>query len=1524
MTHFPISQAGETTPGEKGRVKPRKQDRDIQHTNCPSPKVRSCSTGHEKAARRRMEAKQVLSKERSNSFPDKRAINNVQQNGGSNHHYRDDSVYEAIYPTDENIEKFENQANSLLEIQGSNCRSNSDMSSCSSEGKGAYRRGSASSNATSEGSPAPQFLEFQKIASRLKHTGRKEGSDSPPVVHHVHKSTQKEPARATYSSANAGNEQVTRKEPSYVSRKVSEPTVNQMTCSNIQACTTRGVVEHTPQFPGPPKRPCRKSSLSSNSSKSSKAEEKVGNCSNSRREVSTPPAAPVRTVSMERNQSSKPGFALEAFVPETVTIISADGSREVITSKTNCDEDSSHDDQSSIPSMKGEVDPKVNVPVSESESAKPLPEFSDQTESADVASVSNDVSELVMKEKDPEILTLEEKDIPKGKESIPPFPVILHEDDDIPKSNKRHSGNYKVPIFIKHQDYDNLGTVLADQDYEAMQLNKTYVMQNGQDISTNSVEPGEVQEDQYYLKPTYDRKCDMEYDLVNMQVDGNVREVITEDEYEFISHQPKKPDVITDALQGDILGDKGEPAQGIPREKPKRERSQTHPLFCEAGHMVSEVLSQTPPASRSKQKRTAPKPPHFSKDDTMPRLPPPPPPTDKSQRLSKELQEGIRRYHCSSNFLNDGNPQLKNSELNRATKTQKQFKESDSKTPNSILAKEHDSADSKKLTDKEAEEINRQSKTGDDSKVTKEALSRESKVPTKSALHVSAKKGKSAPMPMISPPRTHLLHQLNLSESPPSQTGHESRQKEKKFLFWKKRKRKDEGGSPEREYNTDIVTQWLEKLDKVASSTQRGSWERMEVINAYKGQETAVIGYKGQTDEPNTNGADIPELGAGKRKAPKPPRDSRSSSGSGSQNSPRSSERKSSNLKESPTSNGSENLKEKPHQSGDDAIKSVDVTDCPVKPPPRTRSQRRRRETVHETPEYVNLAFLKQYKTPPTKPRRRGRGARSLTTGFENLPSSTKRIAPKAPTGTREDGDVICSISTSDPESTAVEGDTKELNVSQTPLKSAMKKKVEGCEETNIVDSDGPPKRPVRLLHTNEGSPENREFGLPKTGYANLEVKQIEFMGSPDKVRGESHPVSPSSGAVTAVAKESQVNVVLDQMQAMQCQTLARFGDLYPLLIAGRGQFENKGLEDFVIHERTLALQDGQTYFFSAELKETSQEYGLIVYLQLNQLDRIFEAAKELETVPQHPNTLSVVHVFRADIPSYLFSNLHFQDEASQSQPSDCPSDQSPAVVVVTSQIPTSSAVQFVEEHKGLDGSLELYEEKVWLMILQVCRGLAHVQKHEPEHSLEGLKLESLLQMGKGSDVWLFNPLVVDTLSYRGTGRRDSVISHLTDKCCEFDLGILIYELLHQPNPFSVRTSLMSRDYSPDDLPLLPEKSSFSSKCMTLIRELLRRRPDDRITADQALWMMYALSFTQDWSLRLDNLETELTASQLKHLIALKQTQKTCLLAEKLALHSGTKVKFSNWEKLEFVFLSEADPCKLQRALKIITDGALI
>ena len=102
-------------------------------------------------------------------------------------------------------------------------------------------------------------------------------------------------------------------------------------------------------------------------------------------------------------------------------------------------------------------------------------------------------------------------------------------------------------------------------------------------------------------------------------------------------------------------------------------------------------------------------------------------------------------------------------------------------------------------------------------------------------------------------------------------------------------------------------------------------------------------------------------------------------------------------------------------------------------------------------------------------------------------------------------------------------------------------------------------------------------------------------MGPSIKKAEELQSEDPSSALV---AKEIQADVVLDQIQSMQCQTLAKFGDLYPLEVAGKGQFEKKGLEDFVIQERTLALQDGYTYFFSAELKETSQEYGLMVSIE--------------------------------------------------------------------------------------------------------------------------------------------------------------------------------------------------------------------------------------------------------------------------------------------------------------------------------------
>ncbi|PIK35572.1 putative pseudopodium-enriched atypical kinase 1 [Apostichopus japonicus] len=263
----------------------------------------------------------------------------------------------------------------------------------------------------------------------------------------------------------------------------------------------------------------------------------------------------------------------------------------------------------------------------------------------------------------------------------------------------------------------------------------------------------------------------------------------------------------------------------------------------------------------------------------------------------------------------------------------------------------------------------------------------------------------------------------------------------------------------------------------------------------------------------------------------------------------------------------------------------------------------------------------------------------------------------------------------------------------------------------------------------------------------------------------------------------------------MQSQTLAHLGQLYPMNNLTKELFQERSWQDFIIHERTLSFADEKTFCFRAELKEHSEEFGIMVFLHQSNLDKVYEAAKELEAFPPHPNVLSVVHTFRAEVPLYLFTNS--EDEASQSETRASLPGQSDAVVVVTRQVPTSTAAHFIEESRSRDGeNTERYEAQVWGMVLQVCRGLSHAQKCEPANTLEGLKQRI------------------------STSEGNSVVSHLTDKCCEFDLGILIYELLHQPNPFAVRTSLMSRNYTPEELPALPNESSFSAKLQSLVSEL--------------------------------------------------------------------------------------------------------
>ncbi|XP_062334142.1 inactive tyrosine-protein kinase PRAG1 [Osmerus eperlanus] len=87
----------------------------------------------------------------------------------------------------------------------------------------------------------------------------------------------------------------------------------------------------------------------------------------------------------------------------------------------------------------------------------------------------------------------------------------------------------------------------------------------------------------------------------------------------------------------------------------------------------------------------------------------------------------------------------------------------------------------------------------------------------------------------------------------------------------------------------------------------------------------------------------------------------------------------------------------------------------------------------------------------------------------------------------------------------------------------------------------------------------------------------------------------------------------------------------------------------------------------------------------------------------------------------------------------------------------------------------------------------------------------------------------------------------------EFQTGILIYELLHQPNPFEVSPTLRDQDYRCDQLPPIPPLSLYSAGLQSLARLLLQPDPIKRIHILEAKRALQGLL----WGPRRDLLEQQ-------------------------------------------------------------------
>lgn len=295
-------------------------------------------------------------------------------------------------------------------------------------------------------------------------------------------------------------------------------------------------------------------------------------------------------------------------------------------------------------------------------------------------------------------------------------------------------------------------------------------------------------------------------------------------------------------------------------------------------------------------------------------------------------------------------------------------------------------------------------------------------------------------------------------------------------------------------------------------------------------------------------------------------------------------------------------------------------------------------------------------------------------------------------------------------------------------------------------------------------------------------------------------------------------------------------------------------------------------------------------------------------------------------------------------------------VVVITREVPFQTVADFVQQGaERHTHSPDLYERQVCLLLLQLCQGLEHMKPYHVTHC--DLRLENLLLVhcqpgnpwnlempeannnndgcGSGSVSGSGCParLIISNFSQAkqksplaepGTLREQArlapeiVTATQYRKCDEFQTGILIYEMLHRPNPFEETPELKETEYTCADLPPLPARSLYSRGLQRLASLLLDANPLERIQISDARACLQCLL----WGPREDLFQALAACpgpahrdAALQNWLDLKRTLMMIKFAER-SLDSACGVSLEDW--LCCQYLSSASTDSLARVVRIL------
>ncbi|PKU37503.1 pseudopodium-enriched atypical kinase 1 [Limosa lapponica baueri] len=285
-------------------------------------------------------------------------------------------------------------------------------------------------------------------------------------------------------------------------------------------------------------------------------------------------------------------------------------------------------------------------------------------------------------------------------------------------------------------------------------------------------------------------------------------------------------------------------------------------------------------------------------------------------------------------------------------------------------------------------------------------------------------------------------------------------------------------------------------------------------------------------------------------------------------------------------------------------------------------------------------------------------------------------------------------------------------------------------------------------------------------------------------------------------------------------------------------------------------------------------------------------------------------------------------------------------VVVITREVPYLTVADFVRESAPRHAkSPDLYERQVCLLLLQLCLGLEHLKPYHITHC--DLRLENLLLVHSrpggsplSSDSMEPSPttacparLIVSNFSQakqkshmvdpevlRDQSRLAPEIITATQykKCDEFQTGILIYEMLHLPNPFDENPELKEKEYTRADLPKIPCRSLYSQGLQQLASCLLNPNPSERILISEAKGILQCLL----WGPREDLFHALSTSSNparrdavLQNWLDIKRTLLMIKFAEK-SLDRDCGVILEDWLCCQYLAFATID--SLHRIVRIM------